>query len=88
QHHKGDTSNLVLEPGLAEGLFRALRESTKKVEDEGLNAVLVVSPLLRPWLSKAAKHRAESLVVLSYSEIPDDQSVKVIHTIEVQNRNT
>ena len=71
---------------MAEGLFRALRESTKKVEDGGNNAVLVVSPVLRPWLSKAAKHRADGLAVISYSEIPDDQSVKVIETVEITSR--
>ena len=86
QHHKGDSNNIVLEPTLAEGLFRALRDTTRKIEDEGKNAILVVSPVLRPWLSKAARHRAEGLVVLSYGEIPDDQSVKVIQTIEVANR--
>ena len=86
QQHRGDPANIILEPGLAEGLFRALRESTKKVEDGGNNAVLVVSPVLRPWLSKAAKHRADGLAVISYSEIPDDQSVKVIETVEITSR--
>lgn len=86
QQHRGDPANIILEPGLAEGLFRALRESTKKVEDGGNNAVLVVSPVLRPWLSKAAKHRADGLAVISYGEIPDDQSVKVIETVEITSR--
>jgi flagellar biosynthesis protein FlhA len=86
QQHRGDLSNIVLEPGMAEGLFRALRESTKKVEDAGNNAVLVVSPVLRPWLSRAARHRVEGLTVMSYSEIPDDQSVKVIETVEIRER--
>jgi flagellar biosynthesis protein FlhA len=27
------------------------------------------------------------LTVLSYSEIPDDQAVKVIHTVNAMNRN-
>jgi flagellar biosynthesis protein FlhA len=57
------------------------------VEDAGNNAVLVVSPVLRPWLSKAVKHRTEGLAVLSYSEIPDDQSVKVIETVEIASRD-
>jgi len=87
QQHRGDPNNIILEPGLAEGLFRALRESVKKVEDGGNNAVLVVSPVLRPWLSKAVKHRTEGLAVLSYSEIPDDQSVKVIETVEIASRD-
>ena len=86
QQHRGDLANVVLEPGLAEGLFRALRNSTKNVEEEGNNAVLVVSPVLRPWLSRAARHRVEGLTVLSYAEIPDDQSVKVIETVEIREK--
>ncbi len=86
QQHRGDLANVVLEPGLAEGLFRALRSSTKNVEEAGNNAVLVVSPVLRPWLSRAARHRVEGLTVLSYAEIPDDQSVKVIETVEIREK--
>jgi flagellar biosynthesis protein FlhA len=86
QQHKGDPSNIVLEPSLAEGLFRSLRDATRAVEDDGQNAVLVVSPVLRPWLSKSARHRVDGLTVLSYSEIPDDQSVKVIQTVDVAGR--
>ena len=50
-------------------------------------AVLVVSPLIRGWLSKAVRFRVNDLTVLSYSEIPDDQAVKVIHTVNAMNRN-
>ena len=81
QQNQGN-QEIILEPGLAEGLFKSLRESTQEVEDQGKPAVLVVSPPIRSWLSRAAKHRITELTVLSYSEIPDDQSVKVIQTIE------
>jgi flagellar biosynthesis protein FlhA len=76
----------VLEPNLAEGLFAALRDTSKKMEDEGKPAVLVVSPGVRSWLSKAVKHRVNDLTVLSYSEIPDEQAVKVIHTVEAHQK--
>ena len=75
---------VVMEPSLAESLFAALRDGTRVLEEEGLPAVLVVSPLIRAWLSKAARHRVNDLTVLSYSEIPDDQAVKVIHTVDAQ----
>ena len=74
----------VLEPSLAESLFTALRQSAKAMEDEGMPAVLVVSPGVRSWLSKAVRHRIADLSVLSYSEIPDDQAVKVVHTVEAK----
>ena len=78
---------VVMEPSLAENLFAALREGSRAVEDMGHPAVLVVSPVIRGWLSKAARFRVNDLTVLSYSEIPDDQAVKVIHTVDAKNKN-
>jgi flagellar biosynthesis protein FlhA len=74
----------VLEPGMSESLFNALRDSARKVEDTGVAAVLVVSPTIRPWLSQAVRHRIADLTVLSYSEIPDDQAVKVVYTVDAE----
>jgi flagellar biosynthesis protein FlhA len=77
----GPGQNLTIEPGLAERLFAALREGARQVEEQGHPAVLVVSPAIRPWLSKAVRYRVNDMTILSYSEIPDDQSVKVIHNV-------
>ena len=77
---------VVLEPSLAENLFNSLRLGARAMEDDGHAAVLVVSPLIRSWLSKAVRFRVTDLTVLSYSEIPDDQAVKVIHTVNANNR--
>ncbi|MEY5027759.1 MAG: Flagellar biosynthesis protein FlhA [Pseudomonadota bacterium] len=82
-----NSANVVLEPSLAESLFAALRESVRTVEEQGYPAVLVVSPQIRLWLARAVRHRANDLTVLSYSEIPDEQEVKVIQTIQVETRN-
>ena len=81
---QGQNQNVVMEPGLAERLFSALREGSKSVEDLGNAAVLVVSPAIRPWLAKAVRHRVSEMVVLSYAEIPDDQSIKVVHTVNAE----
>jgi len=78
----GPGQNLTIEPGLAERLFAALREGARQVEEQGHPAVLVVSPAIRPWLSKAVRYRVNDLTILSYSEIPDDQNVKVIHNVQ------
>jgi len=77
---------MTMEPGLAERLFTALREGARAVEEMGHPAVLVVSPAIRPWLSKAARYRVSDMTLLSYSEIPDDQSVKVVHTVHAETR--
>ena len=78
--------SMTMEPGLAERFFTALREGARAVEEMGHPAVLVVSPAIRPWLSKAARYRVSDMTLLSYSEIPDDQSVKVVHTVHAETR--
>ena len=83
---QSQNQNVVMEPGLAERLFGALRQGSKDVEELGHAAVLVVSPAIRPWLAKAVRHRVSELVVLSYAEIPDDQSIQVIHTVSADSQ--
>ena len=78
--------SMALEPGLSERLFAALREGARAVEEMGPPAVLVVSPAIRPWMSKAVRYRVNEMTLLSYSEIPDDQSVKVVHTVHAETR--
>jgi flagellar biosynthesis protein FlhA len=46
--------------------------------------VLVVSPGIRPWLAKMVKNRIPGLVILGYNEIPDEQGIQVVSTIEQQ----
>ena len=79
--------NLVIEPKLAEGLIKALTTNSQDVENQGHPAVLVVSPAIRPWLAKIIKHRISDLTVLSYGEIPEDQAVNVIATIDVEQKS-
>lgn len=76
--------SLVIEPKLAEDLFAAIANSCQQVEEQGLPTVLVVSPGLRPWLSRTARQRVPRLTVLSYSEIPDDQDIKIISNISIR----
>ncbi len=82
----GISQAAVLEPDLADSLFRSLRNGTAETLEKHDCAVLVVSPIVRPWLSKMLKHRVNDLVVLSYSEIPDDQAIKVVLTIETKSK--
>jgi flagellar biosynthesis protein FlhA len=71
----------VLEPGLAERFFSAVRAAAHEMETQGLPPVVVVSPGIRPWLARALRHRFAQISVLSYTEIPEDQSVRVIQTV-------
>ncbi len=74
---------LVLDPKMAESLFKAIAEEHQTTEDSGLPSVLVVSPGIRPWLAKSLKPRAPSMVVLAYTEIPEDQDITVLSKISI-----
>jgi flagellar biosynthesis protein FlhA len=77
----------VIEPQLAESLFTAMRRTSRQMEESGLPAVLVVSPNIRSWLSRMIRPRIPDITTLSYSEIPDDQAVKVVFTVEADANN-
>lgn len=84
----GGSANVVLEPSLADGLFSALRQNARDMEEKGIPAVLVVSPAIRNWMARAVRFRVSDLTVLSYSEIPDDQSVQVLASVTAQPRDS
>jgi len=70
-----------VEPGLTERMFKSLEDVTKKQEMAGQAAILVVAPALRLWLSQLVRHSIAGLNVLSYSEIPDNKSIKVVAAV-------
>ena len=78
------SKTLTIDPELAEALFKSMRVEVQKIEDQGQPAILVVSPIIRPWLSNLIRPRIQDLTVLSYTEIPEDQSVNVVATISAQ----
>ncbi|MGD8497370.1 MAG: flagellar biosynthesis protein FlhA [Chromatiales bacterium] len=72
---------LGIEPGLAERLQGSVAETAQKLELSGQPVVLVVSPDLRPWLSRWLRSAIKQLHVLAYSEIPDNKQIKVVATV-------
>lgn len=71
-----------IEPSLAEQLLTNLYTSSEQLVEEGIQPVLIVSPSVRPWLAKFVKHRVPGLVVLGFNEIPDEQGIRVVRTID------
>ena len=70
-----------LEPGLAERVHRAISESAQRQEISGEPAVLLVSPQLRPWLARFTRHSVPGLRVLSFNEVPDGKSLKMVAAV-------
>jgi flagellar biosynthesis protein FlhA len=75
------SGELVIDPQVAENLFSAIAREKGNAEEAGYPAVMVVSPGVRTWLAKTLRQRAPGLTVLAYTELPDDQNVKVIGRI-------
>lgn len=77
----GSQGFMGVEPGLTERMFRSLEKVAKNQEMAGQPAILVVAPDLRLWLSQLVRHSISGLNVLSYSEIPDNKSIKVVAAV-------
>ena len=69
---------------MAEQLLRNLYSSSEELVDQGIQPVLIVSPSIRLWMAKFVRHRVPGLAVLGFNEIPDEQGIKVVRTIERQ----
>ena len=69
------------EPGLADRLHKALVEAVRQQELAGEPAVLLVSPVLRPWLARLTRFSIPGLRVLAFGEVPQDKSLRVVSTV-------
>lgn len=74
-------NGLALEPGLAQRLVQAISEAAQRQEVAGEPAVLVVSPDLRPWLSRWLRPQIPALHVLAFTEIPDNKRLRIVATV-------
>jgi flagellar biosynthesis protein FlhA len=74
---------MVIEPNLVEGLLESVKKQKNEAEEKGHPAVIVVAPPIRPWLARMIKQRFPDTTVLSYTEIPEDQKIKVFARIGI-----
>ncbi len=75
-----EDGKLGLEPGMVERLHETLTDKAKNQEVAGEPAVLLVSPQVRPWMSRMMRS-IRNLHVLSYNEIPDDKRIQMIAAV-------
>lgn len=75
-----DGASLGLEPGIIDRLQESLTEQAQRQELIGDPAVLLVSPKLRPWLSKMMR-TIRNLHVLAYNEVPDDRKIEMVAAV-------
>ena len=74
---------LIVEPSLIEGLIESVKTEKDAAENAGFPFVIVVAPPIRPWLARMLKQRFADVSVLAYTEIPEDQSIKVLARVVI-----
>ena len=73
---------LVLDNELATKLISNVSDLNQKLVSEGNSAVLVVSPNIRRQISGIIRQHVEDLIVLSFTELPDNRKINVVATID------
>ncbi|MBO1924545.1 flagellar biosynthesis protein FlhA [Thiomicrorhabdus sp. 6S3-12] len=72
---------LAVEPGLAERLHGTLKEESQKIEVKGQTPVLLVAPQIRAQLARLFRYSLPSLVILAYSEVPENRQISVVANV-------
>ncbi|MCW7540523.1 flagellar biosynthesis protein FlhA [Aquabacterium sp. A7-Y] len=67
----------ALDPGVAETLTRSAAQASKKQEDLGVPACLLVPDLIRAPMARLLKRAAPRLSVLGHSEIPETHTIRI-----------
>ncbi len=75
----------VIEPSLLDTMVKGIGEAAGKMEAEGASPVLLVSGIIRGFLSKLLRGRMSNFYILAYEEIPGDKNIRVVTTVGGQN---
>jgi flagellar biosynthesis protein FlhA len=71
----------ALDPGVADTLTRSAAETSKRQEDLGLPACLLVPDPIRAAMARLLRRVAPRLRVISHSEIPETHSIRIASII-------
>ena len=72
---------LVLDSNLAQNLITSLVQTNEKLGAEGKQAALVVSPAIRKQISMLIKQHIEDMIIMSFTELPDNKKINIIASI-------
>ena len=70
-----------IEPNLAEKVHEALNTQTQRQQMLGEPAVLLVPPVIRPWIARFTRQGIPDLNVLAYNEVPDNRTVRLVGAV-------
>ena len=72
---------LILEGTLAQQLMRSINETSEKLSAEGRPSIMVVAPQIRRLLSDFVRSHVPDIIILSFTELPENRRVEVYATI-------
>ena len=78
---KSSSEGLLIDPNLAKQIIQSVVDVNEKMSAENKSAVVVTSPLIRKDISILLRQHIEDVVVLAFTELPENKKVKVIATI-------
>ncbi len=81
---KSGSEGLLIDPSLAKQMIQSIMEINEKMSAEGRALVIVTSPIIRKDLSILLRQHIDDIVVLSFTELPENKKVKVVATIGEQ----
>ena len=71
----------LIDPSLAKEMIQSIIEIGEKFSSDNNSLVIVTSPIIRKDLSILLRQHVEDIVVLSFTELPENKRVKVIATV-------
>ncbi len=71
----------VVEPNLLDNLVRSIGDAAGRMEAEGASPVLLVSGIIRTFLSRLLRGRMSNFYILAYEEVPADKSIRVVTSV-------
>ncbi len=80
-------AGLVLDNALAERIIKSVSQASERVSAEGQTAVMIISPAIRKQLAAIIRHHIDDMVVLGFTELPDNRKISVIATISGDDDN-
>ena len=75
----------VIEPNLLDTMVKGIGDAAEKMEAEGASPALLVSGIIRGFLSKLLRGRMSNFYILAYEEIPGDKNIRVVTTVGGQS---
>ncbi|MBQ9199468.1 MAG: flagellar biosynthesis protein FlhA [Lachnospiraceae bacterium] len=76
---------ISLDPAVTKKILNATEAEIQKLENKGLNPIIITSPIVRMYFKKMTSEYFNDLVVISYNEIDSDIELKSIGVVTIDD---